>query len=986
MRRLLACLAVLVVALVRGPGVAMAAFDPALEFRVIETPHFRITYHTGIELVAQHVASTAESIYGNMTKVMGHEPQGDKTEILLTDVAESANGSATALPFNALRLLVTAPEDMSPLGDVDDWYLELVTHEFTHILHTDNIHGIPVLVNRVLGKTIAPNQTQPRWILEGLAVFEESTKTSGGRLRSSQWDMFMRGDVLEDNVAGLDQISNTPRRWPQGNLWYIYGSYFIQWIQETYGHDTFTRVSRDYGGQIIPWGMQRSIRRATGRTYDELYPAWIDSMRREYGAQAAAVRKAGVREGRRLTFHGQTAQYPRWIPQGAWPGHQGGLVYYRDDEHDRTGLYAVDLARDANGAVTRFDPKQKDLLARTTVPSYAAFMPDGGVVFSAASFYRNVFVFGDLEHMAPGATSRFGVPDGGRDVLTKPGMRAADPAVSPDGKRIVYTENHAGTRTIHIADLVDGKLLNLEPLVITPALEQSFTPRWSLDGTHVAYSVWKTGGYRDIRYVDVRDRSWRDLTTDRAIDGGPSFSPDGKWLYFHSDRTGIMNVYAYELETGRTKQITNVINGAYMPDVSPDGKTLAYIGYTKKGFDLFAMAVDPSSAPDATEPEDDRPAAPFVFQRTWKTDPYRPWRTIFPRAYSVAVNPGYFGQAVTVTAVATDISGLHSVGVASTTELERPQVQGSLSYSYGGLPADFGTSISRSVTPRSGYSVGNYKPVVLQESVGLSNSLNYALPGVVDAQAFSISHSVARVGANFPLPADKVDPYATPTFFQRGLTSSLHFGYSYSNAERYLWSVGPERGFSFSFGFDWTDPVLGSDFAGFATNADLSTYVKMPWLDHHSLGLHLGGGTSGGNFPGRNAFFISGFVDLPLLDVVRHQQIQGGIVLRGYPSSSQSGRSYLLSNAEYRFPILNIDRGQSTLPIFLNRVTGAFFVDYGSAFDIFSAANFKTGVGGELWFDLMLGYIQSFTFRAGLARGVSSLGATKPYFVAAVPF
>src|SRR5688572_30255656 len=188
-----------------------------------------------------------------MEAAMGHSPKG-KTEIVLQDVAESANGSASALPYNAIRLLVTAPEDLSPLGDVDDWYYELLTHENTHVLHTDNIHGIPSLVNLVLGKTLAPNQVQPRWILEGYGVYMESARTSAGRLRNSMWDMFMRTDVLEDNVASIDQVSNSVRRWPQGNLFYLYGSQFISWIAETYGEEALRKMARDYGGQLVPWG------------------------------------------------------------------------------------------------------------------------------------------------------------------------------------------------------------------------------------------------------------------------------------------------------------------------------------------------------------------------------------------------------------------------------------------------------------------------------------------------------------------------------------------------------------------------------------------------------------------------------------------------------------------------------------------------------------------------------------------------------------
>jgi hypothetical protein len=181
-----------IAALLAGaPAPAHAANDPDLRWHSIETPHFRITYNTGEEEVARHVADLAEGIYARLSPAVGWEVS-ERTEVLLTDQTDSANGSATALPYNAVRLNVTAPDDLSPLGDVDDWYLELFTHEFTHILHVDHVRGLPWLANKIIGKTFSPNQVEPRWMLEGLAVFEESSKTSGGRLRSSQWNMYMR--------------------------------------------------------------------------------------------------------------------------------------------------------------------------------------------------------------------------------------------------------------------------------------------------------------------------------------------------------------------------------------------------------------------------------------------------------------------------------------------------------------------------------------------------------------------------------------------------------------------------------------------------------------------------------------------------------------------------------------------------------------------------------------------------------------------------
>jgi hypothetical protein len=484
----------------------------------------------------------------------------------------------------------------------------------------------------------------------------------------------------------------------------------------------------------------------------------------------------------------------------------------------------------------------------------------------------------------------------------------------------------------------------------------------------------------------VRDGTYRDITTDRAVDGGPAFSPDGRWIFFHSDRTGIMNVYAYELATGHVKQVTNVLTGAYAPDVSPDGKTLAYVGYGAGGFDLYAMALDENAWTDAEPYVDEHPAPPPVHARRWTPRPYSPWSTLMPRRYSVEITEGSFGKAVLVNAYGTDITGLHSVAAGIVAEVEMPQVQGSIGYTYSGLPVDFVETAFRSIAPRAGYQIGQYKPTIIQETMGVSSSIAYSMPKAYDSRTVSLSHAFARVGAELPMPIDKLDPAETPVFPSRGLLSTLHVAYSFTNAEHYLYSVGAERGSALGLSLDVTDPILGSDYAGFAANGDFTTYFLMPWFRNHSLALHAGAGTSGGNFPGRGAFYVGGFVDLPVVDVVKNQLIQGGITLRGYPPVTLAGRSYLLGNAEYRFPIVNVDRSDSTLPIFLNRINGALFVDYGSAFDVLDNAMFKTGVGGELWFDVMLAYVASFTFRLGYARGLASLGEGKTYFVAAVPF
>ncbi len=991
MFRRFAFLVAVVVASVAYVPRAFAANDPKLVWKTLETEHFRINYYSTEDEVAAHVATLAESIHVRLVPAVGWAPS-EKTEILLTDQTDSANGSATALPYDAVRLNVTAPDDMSPLGDVDDWYLELVTHEYTHILHTDHIEGIPALVNKILGKTLAPNQVQPHWLLEGLAVFEESARTSGGRLRSSMWNMWMRADVLEDTVATLDVFSNVPRRWPQGNIWYLYGSFFMQWIAETYGEQAIRAMIDDYGHQIIPYGINRSIRRATGRTYEQLYVAWVDSMQRSFGQQAAAIRERGVREGRRVTYRGNTAEHPRWIPANAWPEHAGDLLYYADDGQTRAGQWAVPLVRDAYGRVIGAREKDRELLIRDNGPGASSFMPDGTAVFSSGDVHENLFFFDDLFELPAHQTSSSGLE--GRRERWSDGWRALDPSVSPDGRRVVFTTNHRGTTYLMMADIVPSPtrpgyhaLANVRRLVDGQPFDQAFTPRWSPDNRHVAYSAWRRGGYRDVRIVDTQDLSVLDVTHDRAIDGGPVYSADGRWLYFHSDRTGVSNVYAYEIETGGIKQVTNVINGAYQPEPSPDGKSLAYVGYTHDGYDIFVMPLDESQWLDPLPYEESRPAPPAEpapAAAIAKT--YNPLITLMPRNYSVRITPGNFGQASIVTASGSDIAGIHSISIQEMTEWEHPVVEGNITYSYGRLPVDVSASVFRQITPATNYQLGANTVPWIQETVGATTAIAYSMPRAFDSQNFSLSYSFARVAGQLPLPAADISPYNTPSIPSRSTLGTLHLGWSYSNAEGYIWSVGNENGFSVGASLDLSDPALASDSTGYAASLGLAAYFKMPWLRHHVLALHAAGGSAGDNRGGRGPFYVGGFIDLPVVDVVRNTLIQGGVQLRGYPVVAEAGNYYGLFNAEYRFPILNVDRGLSTLPIFLNRITGAAFVDYGSAFSDPSTAEFKTGVGGEIWFDLTLGYILGFTFRAGFARGLASGGIDKTYFVAAVPF
>jgi hypothetical protein len=982
-RLLLALVIGLAIGLVATP---LRAGDPYLQWMTLRTPHARVHYYKGCEPVAERVADVLENIHGRLARDMAWSPR-EVLEVVLTDDSDDANGSATAVPYNTLRLYITAPDDMSPLGDFDDWYLMLVAHEYTHILHTDHITGIPALINAVIGKTLAPNQAQPRWILEGIATLNETRNTSAGRLRSSAFDMYMRADVLDDRIVGLDQMSNYTRRWPQGNIWYLYGSRFIEWITRTYGYQVVAQISADTSDEVIPYSINRYVRRATGRTYEELYDGWKQWMRKHYQEQLAPVRARGLREGVQITRHGQWVGRPRFVPkQARSTGGWAELLYLRQDALERQGFYrvALDSPTQVRGG--------SELVARNAGNGSASFGPDGSLYFSSEEVWRRIYHYSDILRIPPG-TRAPGGSEPWRHRMTW-GHRAQDPDVSPDGRHISFTVNHRGTTTLMLGRLTsEGGIADERVLAGSARWDQAYTPRFSPDGTLVAYSAWTRGGYRDIRIVEVATGRVREIMHDRAVDAQPSFTPDGKYVVFSSDRTGIPNIYAWETATGTLWQVTNVRTGAYQPEVSPDGRTLVYVGYTSYGYDLFSMPFEPATFLPALPYVQDRPdvppAPPHV---SYEREPYNPLPSLRPRAFSLNYGPGTFGQALVVSAYAQDAVGLHAFSGQVSVESTEGLPYAGLAYGYHRLPFDYSASVFRTLSPRKGYRVNDTEPVWLENTIGLSNSLAYTTSTAFDAQTYAVSYTVSRFTGDLPVPRTP-DPYAQVGVDPpRGFLGIVHLGWAWSNVEQALHGVGPRKGMSLSAATDVGNEYTASQYSIYAFNWNGTLYIPMPWPRSHTLALHGASGIAAGDYPRRGLYYVGGFVDTDVIQSIRNSVFQGGYVLRGYEPFSFIGNQYHLFNLEYRFPILTIDHGVSTLPVYLQRVNGNLFVDYGGSFDTLSTdywrGQFHTGIGAELWAELQLGYHTTLNVRFGYAKGFGqyAVDGGQKYVVLSMPY
>jgi hypothetical protein len=396
----------------------------------------------------------------------------------------------------------------------------------------------------------------------------------------------------------------------------------------------------------------------------------------------------------------------------------------------------------------------------------------------------------------------------------------------------------------------------------------------------VAYGTWTAGGYRDIRIVDVGTGELLELWHDRALDQQPAWSADGKALYFTSDRSGIANVYAWDLETGALSQVTNVLTGAYMPAPAPDGKTLVYVGYTPDGFDLFEIDLDPERFLAAEPPRNERGDYGPTPMGRYRVERYSALSTVLPRSYALSYGSGTFGPQLRVLTAGSDAIRRHALALDLTVHTRDGDVLGSFGYAYGRLPFGFEASVFRSAALREDYRFGEAARPVKEHQLGVTTGIGYGVPGAFDGQGVALSYTLAYWNHERPID-EAVNPNTPiPVEPPSGMIGIVRLAYVYSNLSASALAISPERGLRLDVAGDFADRAWGSEDTLTAFSGSLRGYLLMPWLRHHVLALALSGGASIGSYARYGAYSTGGFADTPAFDVYTSGVRLSAVVLR----------------------------------------------------------------------------------------------------------
>jgi Tol biopolymer transport system component len=145
------------------------------------------------------------------------------------------------------------------------------------------------------------------------------------------------------------------------------------------------------------------------------------------------------------------------------------------------------------------------------------------------------------------------------------------PRFSTDGKKVVFSSDRGGeTFEIWVAN-ADGS----NPVPVTDRVGRYVgSPDWSPDGRWIAFDCQTKEGNWNIWVVETSGAGLRRVTSGPSDEHIPTWSRDGRSIYFDSNRTGRYEIWRVAFAGGQPEQIT--ANGGHTAFESFDGKTLYY--------------------------------------------------------------------------------------------------------------------------------------------------------------------------------------------------------------------------------------------------------------------------------------------------------------------------------------------------------------------------------------------------------------------------
>ncbi len=396
----------------------------------------------------------------------------------------------------------------------------------------DLLYGYP---NYVISYPIATVNV-PAWFAEGTAQYMRQ------EFDYDNWDahrdMILRSYVLDGNMLTWNEMGVFGKTSLGNESVYNSGFALTRYIAQQYGEDKLREITKKLG-KLGNFTIDAAFEDVLGKDGNEIYSEWKSYLVEDYTKRTEKI-KSNLVEGEIIADKGFGNFYPTFSKDGM-------KIYYisnkSSDYFSPSSIYEYDL-----------ETKTEKALVTGVRSTYSWIPGENKILYSKITednpdWYNvhDIFIY-DI--------------DEDEETRLTHNLRANQPDVSNDGKKIVFLFQKDG---------IDNG-------------EQVYNPKFSNDDSYIIfdYSYHQT---RDIAKANTDGTGYEFVIQTDKDERNPVFDKGGNIIYA-SDETGIYNIYSFNPSTKEKKQLTNVIGGAFMPDVSENGE-LTYSGYTSTGYKIL---------------------------------------------------------------------------------------------------------------------------------------------------------------------------------------------------------------------------------------------------------------------------------------------------------------------------------------------------------------------------------------------------------------
>jgi len=505
--------------------------------------------------------------------------------------------------------------------------------------------------------------------------------------------------------------------------------------------------------------------------------------------------------------------------------------------------------------------------------------------------------------------------------------RGKFPTFTSNGKGILFVREHCGSNDLCIIYPENDRLVTI---FHNDDHTQYHYPHFLPDSEKILMSIWRKGKGEQIYIFNTSDNTLEKLTRE-----GDNFS--AQWsdkfhgIFFISDNTGTYQLRFYSFEDKKTYCVSDIGRNMLYPDISPDENQIVFSEYASNGYNIHTLCIDEKFKKSESS---DMENVKLTFRKseiTTEVHSYNPLPYLLPKFWlpfplvkERSVSPA-FGT------MSQDVLQKHSLFLYAAYFLPKSNIVYDFTYTNNCFRPEIFIESKKDFLASGENWIGEKQK---NAYITLTQHYTRAMHSISAGYERDV-YSMSNTTYNF---------------------SNILLSYYFSNRLRFPRSIEYERGGYFTGTYRYYSKVLWGDYTFHNLKTKASYYFTTPF-PHNVISLKLASGLS-----------ISDSANIGLMTIGGNE---GTFAVRGYESGIYYGKFVFTGSLSYALPLLWIERGIRTYPVYFHNISMNLFTDFGTTALEFPPDNFQpwlNSIGAEvsLSFDLFYSQVPC-NFTAGVA-------------------